>query len=30
LTSQGIDETTLEASATTKFGFGFGEKKNGF
>jgi hypothetical protein len=26
LTSQGLEETTLEASATTKFGIGFGKK----
>ena len=30
LAIQGLDETALEASATTKLGMGFGENKNGF
>jgi hypothetical protein len=30
LTSQGLEETTLEASATTKFGIGFGQNKKWF
>jgi hypothetical protein len=30
LTSQGLEETTLEASATTKFGIGFGKNKKWF
>ena len=30
LTSRGLNETTLEASATTKFGFGFGQNKKWF
>jgi len=30
LNSQGLKETTLEASATTKFGFGFGQNKKWF
>ena len=30
LTSRGVNETTLEASATTKFGFGFGQNKKWF
>ena len=30
LTSRGVNETTLQASATTKFGFGFGQNKKWF
>ena len=30
LTARGLDETTLEASATTKFGLGFGQNKKWF